>query len=297
MKLLNYLLPLLSLRLKHNALLISEGIFRQMSSEHDITRKYNSQFEIQARYERNLHLCREVKVNLLDYTIAEEDWGLKKDVHVLGSGALCLAWQPHQCLVCVWMGEWLNVVKRYINWDYGHGITAIRYQMFFLFIYLFFNIQPGHTIRGLVTINWQHCCHTKPPCIATERKVWADIGALSTRSIESKESSTQAPLKSILEIFHMLRLYRKSFLVNRKVCFQWRENDLLRPSGSLNGLPNRPELSCVNAGWWGRGGRGDLTSNPLLGSKAIVNKKRKLKSHNINKSSQGNLLLLHTPCD
>lgn len=81
-------------------------------------------------------------------------------------------------------------------------------------------LLSNHAVKGLVTVNSQHCRHTETTCGTTERKFGQISRTLSTMSIESKESSIQAPLTSILEIFHMPRLFRKPSLVNRKVCFQ-----------------------------------------------------------------------------
>lgn len=102
---------------------------------------------------------------------------------------------------------------------------------------------------------------------------------------------------SVLEIFHMPGLYRKASSVNRKVCFQKRETNLDIPGGGLNGLPNRPEFSCVNTGQrgWKGWGRGASHQSPPSGIKSETELNRMRKSLNINKSSLG-VLLLHTPC-
>lgn len=104
-----------------------------------------------------------------------------------------------------------------------------HFKIQFGFTFFFFIIYPSHVGKGFLTDSPQHCRQTSTPqaaCSATERTFGQISRTLSTRSIENskpRKSSIQAPLISFWEIFHMLRLYRKAFLVNRKVCFQQRK--------------------------------------------------------------------------
>lgn len=157
-------------------------------------------------------------------------------------------WFNNSCVV----SQWWTITPSNIQYGQAHVhvlsifFYTIRYKREKLFLIC---------LVSLVGCNSQH--HpTKVAWWATERKLWADIKSIGC-VLHWERGELHTGATSVLEIFHMPGLYRKASSVNRKVCFQKKESNLDTLGGGLNGLPNRPEFSCVNTGYRGWRGWGE----------------------------------------